>query len=88
LRACIIGCILILSAIDARTIRRTHDNMLSRKAIRKTFQEHRGAAARVARALGVAPSHVSHWLRGVRDSKRIEAACRAEAERLLKGDHA
>jgi transcriptional regulator with XRE-family HTH domain len=62
--------------------------MLSRKAIRDIFhkRENRGAAKRVAEKLGVDQGSVTRWLNGERlNQPRIEAACRAEAERLIKG---
>jgi hypothetical protein len=59
--------------------------MLSRRDIRKIFAEHTGAAARVARENGWTRGHVSQWLSGKRASSKVAAACRAEAERLLRG---
>jgi transcriptional regulator with XRE-family HTH domain len=64
---------------------------LSRKSIREIFEEkgNRGAAARVARILGVSRGSVSRWLSGERlDQPNVEAACRAEAERLHRGGDA
>jgi hypothetical protein len=60
--------------------------MLSRKSIRRIFEENRGAAARVARELGVGRAHICRWLMGDRESPIVERACRAEAERLLRGE--
>jgi transcriptional regulator with XRE-family HTH domain len=60
--------------------------MLSRKSIRRIFDEHRGTAARIANELGVSRAHVSRWLSGHRDSSTVAQACRAEAERLLRGE--
>jgi hypothetical protein len=60
--------------------------MLSRRDIRKVFNENPGAAARVARANGWTRGHVSQWLSGKRQSSKVADACRAEAERLLRGE--
>lgn len=73
--------------VVAATITQIKRTMLSRKSIREVFDNNPGAAARVARELGVNRASVSRWLNGERPNQpRIEAACRAEAERLLRGE--
>ena len=57
---------------------------LRRAEVRDIFREHRGAAAAVARELGVTAVSVSHVVRGKLTSPRILAACEAKARELLK----
>lgn len=56
---------------------------LKRHEIRGLFRKHHGAAAGLARELGITESMMSRWLKGKSDSARIEEAAQIRARELL-----
>lgn len=56
---------------------------LTRKQIRQVFSQNRGAAAELARLLGISPVTVHHWLHGRIQSERIAIAA-TEMATLLR----
>jgi len=57
---------------------------LTRPEITKLFRRNRGAAAAVARELGVSAVTVSLWLRRKRNSARLDREIRAFAQGLVE----
>ncbi len=56
----------------------------SKEPALKRYSLYRGLYSRVARRLGVDRSYVSRVARGERRSKKVEAALRAELQRIEK----
>jgi len=52
---------------------------MTRQEIRRIFRRHRGAAAALARRLGITATSVSLWLHGRRQSARLDREIRATA---------
>ena len=57
---------------------------MTRQEIRRIFRRHRGAAAALARRLGITATSVSLWLHGRRQSARLDREIRAAAEVLTE----
>jgi len=59
-------------------------SQFSRAEIRRIFRRNRGAAASVARRLGVTATSISLWLHGRRQSARLDREIRAAAGELAE----
>lgn len=61
---------------------------LSRTEIKQAFRRHRGAAAQLARELGIDRKNISHWMKGSVNSQRVDQAIRQRAAELINAERA
>ena len=61
---------------------------LSREEIQQVFRRTPGAAAALARDLGISRQNITDWMNGFGRSKRVDSAIRQRASELLVQEQA
>jgi len=64
----------------------TEPEALSRQQVKAVFRRNYGAAAALARDLGITRQNIYDWLKGQGRSKKVDAAIRARAAEMLAAE--
>ncbi len=62
----------------------TESDTLTRAQVRRVFARHKGAAADLARELGIHRARISKWMAGIQDSRPLTDAIHRKALALLE----